>query len=117
MGTTFPETRFIMLVQDGRHSTVSRYYPCDGEIPMMERSLRQHGLVGYLCQLEGRYHSHTSTVRLVGLRPLNGAQRPSTDPDAIDPYSPWVRACAAFQAERARLYPKATTLRDWQGEG
>lgn len=117
MGVSFPETRFIMLVLDGRHSTVSRYYPCDGQIPMMEKALRQQGLVGYLCRLEGRYHSTGATIRVVGLRPLAGAEAPSTDPDAIDPYSPWVRACTAFQAERARQYPKAPTLRAWQGEG
>lgn len=116
MATSFPETRFIMLISDGRHSTVSRYYPCDGQIPMMETALRRLGLTGYLCQLEGRYHSKTEAVRLVGLRPLAGAQPPSTDPTAIDPYSPWVRACAAFDAERARQYPKAPTLRHWQGE-
>ena len=117
MATTFPETRFIMLASDGRHSTVSRFYPNDGEIPMMEKSLRQQGLVGYLCRLEGTYHSKAAAVRVVGLRPLAGATAPSNDPDAIDPHSPWVRACAGFQAERARLYPKAPTLRDWQGEG
>lgn len=117
MATTFPETRFIMLVTDGRHPTVSRYFPNDGEIPMTEKSLRQLGLQGYLCRLEGTYHSKTAAVRVVGLRPLAGAEAPNTDPTAIDPYSLWVRTCAAFEAERARLYPKAPTLRDWQGEG
>lgn len=117
MADSTTKTTFIVVTTDGRHSTISRDAYDQGEIPRIERSLRQHGLGGYLCCMEGTYHAATATVRVVGLRTFNRAQAPNTDPNAIDPYSPWVAAMTGFARIRAGLYPKAATLRDWQGEG
>lgn len=117
MGKISAETSFIVLAMDGRHSTVSRFYPDAALVATLEAAMRQQQVQGYLCRLEGTYHSKTGTVKVVGLRALAGAPVPNSDPQAIDPRDPWRIAAGEFGNRRAGHYPKAVVLRDWQGEG
>lgn len=85
------ERRWIVLAEDGRHTTLGRDTdPTGGEITAAEQALVAQGLDGWLAVAEGDYWAKRGKVFLLMVRPL-GAPRMAFD-----------TAAEAFQTLRQR---------------
>ena len=82
--------RWIVLANDGRHSTLGRdAAPDDVEVAAAGAALVRIGLTGWLVRLEGDYWARRTPVALTMVQPLAHAA------DAG-----WPAAVAAFEAMR-----------------
>jgi hypothetical protein len=82
--------RWIVLANDGRHSTIGRdTAPDHAEVAAAGAALARIGLSGWLVRLEGDYWSRRKSVMLTMTQPLAHA----ADAD-------WPAAAAAFEAIR-----------------
>ncbi len=69
------ERRWIVLAEDGRHSTLGRDTdPSEDEIKAAERSLAAQALNGWLAIAEGDYWSRRAKVNLLMVRCLGAPQ-------------------------------------------
>ena len=84
------ETRWIVLGADGRHVSLGRTEPSEGEVMAASDALAAQGLSGWLVRMHGEYNKR----RRVTLELL---QRISAEHDAD-----WQAALAAFHAARHR---------------
>lgn len=83
-------SRWIVLANDGRHSTLGRdTAPDDAEVAAAGSALAGMGLTGWVVRLEGDYWSRRKPVVLTMIQPLAHA----ADAD-------WLAAVAAFEAIR-----------------
>lgn len=82
--------RWIVLANDGRHSTIGRdTAPDDAELAAAGSALANMGLAGWLVRLEGDYWARRKPVVLTMIQPLSHAAE-----------SDWHTAVAAFEAMR-----------------
>lgn len=90
------ERRWIVLAEDGRHSTLGRDTdPTEAEIASTEQALAAQGLHGWLAVAEGDYWAKRGRVCLLVVRPLGAPQM------AFD------SAAEAFQTLRQRALQPA----------
>ncbi|MCZ8280163.1 MAG: hypothetical protein O9313_17665 [Acetobacteraceae bacterium] len=84
------QQRWIVLGTDGRHISLGRTEPSEGEVLAACDALAAQGLSGWLARMQGDYYSRRSET----LEPL---QRIGADHEAD-----WELALAAFHAARHR---------------
>ena len=85
------ERRWIVLVENGQHSTVGRHTDPDEELlETVSGQLRGHGVGGWLSVLEGDYHG-AGTLSLLMVRELAPAR------------TSWIEAKAAFLEIREKV--------------
>ena len=66
------EKRWIVLAEDGRHSTIGRHTdPTEDDLERAAASLRAASLGGWLAVMEGEYYGQRSRVELLQVRELN----------------------------------------------
>ena len=88
---TTRERRWIVLAEDGRHSTLGRETdPTEAEIAATGQALAAQGIHGWLAIAEGDYWAKRGQVSLLMVRPLG---RPEAAFDTV---------AAAFEAIRLR---------------
>lgn len=104
-----PEVRWIVLASDGRHASVGRHTdPSPDDVARIVATLEGQGIGGWLCRMEGNYHSVSGRVTVLGVRALAGAA-----PDG----NSWQVANRAFSEARSALYPRCSCDCEWIGEG
>lgn len=85
------ERRWIVLAEDGRHSTLGRNTdPTEAEIASTEQALAAQGLHGWLAVTEGDYWAKREKVSLLMVQTLG------------TPITTFELAAAAFEALRLR---------------
>jgi hypothetical protein len=78
------ERRWVVLCEDGRHSTLGRYTnPSEGEIVAAERALVAQALSGWLAVAEGDYWSRRANLTLFMVRRL-GSPRVAFETAAVN---------------------------------
>ncbi len=90
------ERRWIVLAEDGRHSTLGRDTdPTEAEIASTEQALAAQGLHGWLAIADGDYWAKRDKVGLLMVRPLGA------------PLTAFDSAADAFQTLRRRALQPA----------
>ena len=84
------ETRWIVLGADGRHVSLGRTEPSEGEVMAASDALAAQGLFGWLARMQGEYYSRGKVM-------LESIKRIGADHEAD-----WQAALAAFHAMRRR---------------
>lgn len=85
------EKRWIVLAEDGRHTTLGRHTdPTEEEITRAGAGLKAAGLGGWLAVMEGDYYGRSDNVNLLMVRKLAPAR------------IGWDAAVAAFRDGRER---------------
>ena len=65
------ERRWVVLVEDGTHSTVGRHTDPEEELlALVAEQLRSHGVGGWVAVLEGDYYQPNSVVSAMMVREL-----------------------------------------------
>ena len=87
---THEPARWIVLANDGRHTTIGRdTAPEEADLAVVGVVLASKGLLGWLVRLEGDYWSRRKPVALTMVQPLAHAAE-----------ADWPAAVAAFEAMR-----------------
>lgn len=97
------EAQWIIISSDGRHASLGSAEPAAEDVARVVATMERQGLVGFLCQLIGPYHSNSRPVTLRGVRGLAGAE----------PHQ-WSATAEAFDAARRVRYPHARVDPVWQ---
>ena len=84
------ERRYLLIAEDGRHTTLGRATEPDQEaLDTAAEGLDSLGLAGWYVLTEGRYYSPEDAITLLPIRRLTSAE------------GDWDAAAAAFQRLRA----------------
>lgn len=85
------ERRWIILAEDGRHSTIGRHTdPSEAELVNVANALTASGQGGWLAVTEGQYYLPHDRIAVMLVRELSPT------------HTPWETAVEAFQAARRR---------------